>query len=170
MLEGLLELARIGRAEIPPTSVSLGEAAAAAAEHQSSRFREAGGGIAIAPLLSSHGDFHLWQRVFELLFDNAWRYRGDRPPQVTIAAGPASGRIAVTDSGIGIAAEFRERIFEPFQRLHGRDSVPGVGLGLTIARKIVGRHGGRLTVEAEPAGGSRFVIELAPSRHDDHAD
>ena len=83
--------------------------------------------------------------------------------RVTIELSAADGEavVAVTDWGIGIAPEDRERIFEPFRRTQlSRDLVPGVGLGLSVARKIVDAHGGRVEVDSEVGRGSTFRVRL----------
>ncbi len=69
-------------------------------------------------------------------------------------------RLCIADNGIGIAREHLAKIFEPFERLHGKQVYPGTGLGLAIVRKAVERMGGRVGVESEPGRGSRFWIEL----------
>ena len=69
--------------------------------------------------------------------------------------------VSVSDEGIGIPAEERERIFEPFRRTgRSRELVPGVGLGLSVARKIVAGHGGTLEVESRVGAGSTFRVRL----------
>ena len=75
------------------------------------------------------------------------------------AADQPMASIEVIDSGIGIALEDRERIFEKFERLAGPD-VPGNGLGLAISRDLARLHGGTLTVESTPGLGSRFILRL----------
>ena len=70
-------------------------------------------------------------------------------------------RIFVRDEGIGFDREYADRIFRPFQQLHGKTApYGGTGMGLAICRKIVDRHGGKIAAESQPGGGSTFIIEL----------
>ena len=69
-------------------------------------------------------------------------------------------RVTVTDNGIGIRRDHQQRIFQVFQRLHGEDEYPGIGIGLAIARLAVERMGGTIGVESTPDQGSVFWIDL----------
>lgn len=73
-------------------------------------------------------------------------------------------RLWIRDNGIGIAPEHHERIFKPFERLHGVETYPGTGIGLAIVRRSIERMGGRSGVEPIPGGGSAFWIELPEPR------
>jgi signal transduction histidine kinase len=73
----------------------------------------------------------------------------------------------VQDNGIGFEQEYVDRIFELFQRLHGRDEYQGTGMGLAICRKIVERHSGSITAFSAPGEGSRFVFRL-PIQQNSH--
>ncbi len=104
------------------------------------------------------------QRLFENLIGNAMTYQPEgRAPVITVSSVESGGRwrICVTDNGIGIEPEYAKQIFEPFRRLHTWDKYSGTGLGLTICRKIVERHGGEIWVEPAPDHGARFCFTLA---------
>ncbi|HRY26915.1 MAG: hypothetical protein H6852_04595 [Geminicoccaceae bacterium] len=156
MLAGLLELGRIGRQEPAHVALDLAAIAEAAAAGFRPNVTAAGGKLEIGELPACEGDPDLWRRLIAILIDNALTYRSAAPPVIRIDG--EAGRITIADNGIGIAAEFHERIFEPFQRLHTRDAIPGVGMGLAIARKIAERQGRRIELSSSPGTGSRFAI------------
>ncbi len=81
-----------------------------------------------------------------------------------LAAHPDAIEITVRDNGIGFDEKYLDRIFTPFQRLHGRDRYEGTGIGLAVCRRIVERHGGFITARSTPGAGSAFRIVL-PRHH-----
>jgi len=101
-------------------------------------------------------------RLFQNLIGNALKYRGEESPRIRIGAKLAGKRceIFVEDNGLGFDQQFAERIFKPFQKLHGRKAYEGTGMGLAICRKIAERHGGSIRAESEPGKGSTFIITL----------
>ena len=109
------------------------------------------------------GDDEMLKRMLLNLLDNAVKYT---PPggEISIALRSQNGdvKIVVSDTGIGIPAEFQQRIFDRFYRVDKARSraLGGAGLGLSIARWIVAGHGGSLSVESEPGRGSSFTVEL----------
>jgi light-regulated signal transduction histidine kinase (bacteriophytochrome) len=158
MLASLLEFARIGATPCPGDELDLQPVIAAAVRGLRPQLDAKGGSIEIGALPTVTGSAELWRRLLAILIENAIVYRSAAPPVVRISASP--GRITVADNGIGIAPRFFARIFEPFQRLHTRDAIPGCGMGLTIARRIAEHHGCTLDVEAGEPGGSVFVVGL----------
>ncbi|HWU89467.1 MAG TPA: HAMP domain-containing sensor histidine kinase [Kofleriaceae bacterium] len=96
------------------------------------------------------------------LVSNAIKY-SPRGGEVRIAAGASATHalLSVTDQGIGMTGEDREHIWEPFRRSRrAAETIPGVGLGLSIAKRIIEAHGGKITVESEPGVGSTFSLKL----------
>jgi PAS domain S-box-containing protein len=121
---------------------------------------EAGAEVSVDALPTVRGDGLQLMQLFQNLIANAIKFRGDAPPRVRVTAerGEHEWVISVRDNGIGIAPEFAERIFVIFQRLHSRDEYPGTGIGLSICKKIVERHGGRIWVESQPGEGTAFHL------------
>ena len=124
--------------------------------------QESGARITRAPLPVVKGDPMQLLQLLQNLIGNALKFKRVDPIEVHIAAEPADGewRFTVRDNGIGIAAEYHERIFVLFQRLHGRGDYPGTGIGLAICKKIAERHGGRIGVQSQPGAGSTFSFTI----------
>ena len=93
--------------------------------------------------------------------------RPEEPPVITIESRRVGTfcQIFVRDNGIGFEEKYCDRIFEMFQRLHGRDEYEGTGMGLAICRKIVERHGGSITATSVPGAGATFIVKLPAYRH-----
>jgi len=101
-------------------------------------------------------------QLFQNLIGNAIKFRGDLPPSIRITAQQKKEEwlFSVQDNGIGFEAEYAERVFQIFHRLHGPGEYPGTGIGLAICKKIVEKHGGRIWAESEPKKGSTFSFSL----------
>ena len=127
----------------------------------------AGASVSVTGLPCIVGDAAQLRQLFINLIGNALKYRvPTRPPRIDIDAvpGPAlarpATRIRVADNGIGFDDTHRERIFQPFQRLHSYAEYPGTGLGLAIVRRIAEQHGGQVQAHGWPGEGAEFIVDL----------
>jgi len=118
--------------------------------------------VDVDPLPSVVGDRDQLALVFENLLENAVKYRSGDSVSIRLDAQQCGDRwrIRVADDGIGISDEYHESVFELFERLHSADRYPGTGVGLSICKKIIDRHGGKISVETLPGAGSAFVVSL----------
>jgi PAS domain S-box-containing protein len=108
------------------------------------------------------GDPGQLRQLFQNLISNGIKFVEEGPPRIHVSAvrDGRSWRFGVADNGIGIDSNHAERIFAVFKRLHGRDAYPGSGIGLSICKRIVERHNGRIWVEPSETGGSRFCFTI----------
>lgn len=120
--------------------------------------------IKLEPLPVVQADRRQMHSLFLNLLNNALKYRcPEESPKITVEVQPwgAGGvEIMVGDNGIGFDDKYLDRIFRPFQRLHGRSEYQGSGIGLAICKKIIDRHGGEITAHGTPGAGARFIIRL----------
>ena len=124
--------------------------------------KESGGTLTVDELPIATIDEGQFTTVFEQLLTNALRYRRNgNAPEVHVKAEEDSAAwiVSVADNGPGIETQYQEQVFEPLKRLHGKQ-IPGVGLGLSICRKIVGAHGGKIWVESDGKQGSDFKFTV----------
>jgi PAS domain S-box-containing protein len=163
LIEDLLQLSRVETKGRPLAPTDTGEVVADALRLMDASIREAGSTVAVGEMPTVMADAAQLAQVFQNLLGNALKYRRpDVPPEIRITAERAGAfwRFAVQDNGIGIEAEYFDRIFVIFQRLHTREEYEGTGIGLAVVRKIVERHGGRVGVESIPGEGSTFSFTL----------
>jgi light-regulated signal transduction histidine kinase (bacteriophytochrome) len=184
LIDDLLSFARVTTKAQPFRRVDLNAVLRDVVSDLEHRIGQSGGRVDVGPLPTVLGDFVQMRQVFQNLLGNALKfYAPGCPPVVQISAQktgetvpngdppavPVSWRIVVSDNGIGFQQEYADRIFEVFQRLHGRDDYEGTGIGLAICKKIVERHGGSIAARSEPGCGTRIIIDLpAPAGTEPH--
>lgn len=166
MIRDLLELSRV---RVDPAAqameVDLEACLATVRQNLSKRIEETGADFEIGPLPRVRGNDMQLTRLFQNLVGNALKFISDDAPRirVTAEAGDSGSLVtfSVEDNGIGIEPKHRDRLFQIFQRLHGRDRYEGTGIGLTICKKIVEQHGGRIWID-DPAwdAGTAFRFTL----------
>jgi light-regulated signal transduction histidine kinase (bacteriophytochrome) len=163
LIHGLLEYARVGTRgkEFTPTPIE--QVVNMALMNLSGAIAEAKAEIIVDPLPAIACDSSQLTQVFQNLISNAIKFRrpGERPIiRVSATRGAGEWTMQVTDNGIGIEAKYFERIFQMFQRLHGRDEYAGTGIGLALCKKIVERHGGEMGVSSAPGQGTTFSLTI----------
>jgi signal transduction histidine kinase len=167
LINDLLAFSRVGRTTAGFAPVDLGELAAYASAQLEPARAEADGKIVLGELPVVHGDVSLLRQLLANLIGNGLKFhREGVPPVVTVSAEPVPDgwEIAVADNGIGIEPEYADKVFVIFQRLHGRDIYPGTGIGLSLAKKIVEFHRGRIWLESGDGPGTtvRLTLPAAP--------
>ncbi|MGE5681338.1 MAG: PAS domain S-box protein [Bacillota bacterium] len=102
------------------------------------------------------------KQLFQNLITNAIKFKGENIPVVNISVEQKGRffRFCIKDNGIGINPEYFERIFVIFQRLHDRETYQGTGIGLSVCKRIVEHHGGRIWVESEEGNGASFYFTI----------
>jgi PAS domain S-box-containing protein len=168
MIFGLLDLSRVSTQGLPFSRVDLKVITSEAVSDLEMYLLRSGGSVVIEDLPEIQADPVQMRRLFQNLIGNALKYHRDKvPPEVRVRTVVPEGedgrswvRILIEDNGIGFHMDKLERIFQPFQRLHGKGKYEGTGMGLAICKKIVERHGGQLTAESSPGLGSTFIIDL----------
>jgi light-regulated signal transduction histidine kinase (bacteriophytochrome) len=163
LLDDLLQFARVATKPEPFKVIDLREIVREAADVFEETLRDTGALVEIEDLPNIEADETQILRLFQNLIGNALKFRGDEKPRIIVFAkqdGRGVCEIFLKDNGIGFEQQFAERIFKPFQRLHGRGEYDGTGMGLAICRKIVERHGGSIKAESEPGKGSTFIVRL----------
>jgi PAS domain S-box-containing protein len=162
LIEDLLAFSRLGTRGGASVPTDINVVVAEAVSNLTVAIAESGASVTTGELPTVDGDPGQLGHLFQNLISNAVKFRGEQPPAVRISAERQGDkwRFCVQDNGIGIEAEYFDRIFVIFQRLHGREKYGGTGIGLAIARKIVERHGGRIWVESTPGRGTTFLFTL----------
>ena len=164
LIDALLSYSRLATRAQPFERVDLTQTMLGVMVDLEVRIRESHARVETTVLPQVMADRIQMHQLFLNLVSNAVKFsRPGVPPEVWIGWRLLPGNrceITVADNGIGFEEEYAERIFRPFQRLHGRGEYEGTGMGLPICRKIATRHGGSIVARSQPGEGSTFVVEL----------
>jgi len=166
LIADLLAYARVTSRSDPFARIDLTQIAREEAEGLDVRLQETGGSIRVEALPMIDADRAQMRQLFHNLLGNALKFhREGVPPEVVITGSLSEedggvAEIQVQDNGIGFEEKHRDRIFELFGRLHGRDDYEGTGMGLAICKKIVERHGGTISPRSIPGVGTTMIVRI----------
>ena len=174
LIQDLLTYSRIGTRQGPLEPVDCNSALKKALDNLKVSIEESCAAVESATLPTVRVDEVQLIQLFQNLVGNSIKYRSSEPPRISIMAErierssvpiphPVTGGgwlFMIKDNGIGINPEYSERIFQIFQRLHGKDEYPGTGIGLAVCKKVVERHGGRIWVTSETGKGATFSFTI----------
>lgn len=169
MIEGLLVLDRVSRAELCGEPIDLSGLSRRLLEECSGSDPGREVSVTVQDGLWVHADKRLTQVAMKQLLDNAWKFTSLRA-QARIEVGMQEAEngepvFFVRDNGCGFDMAYADKLFRVFQRLHSSQEFPGTGVGLVIAHRVIGRHGGRIWADAKTSGGATFYFTL-PSMMD----
>ncbi len=168
LIEDLLALSRVTTRAQPFVSVNLTQVAQEVLSDLEVLVQQTKGSVEVGDLPTIKADPLQMRQLLQNLIGNALKFhRQQEPPIVKIYSQTIKGengselcRIIVEDNGIGFDEKYLERIFNVFQRLHGRSEYEGTGIGLAICRKIAERHQGSITAKSQPRQGSSFIVTM----------
>lgn len=164
-INDLLMLSRVTTQAQPFVRVNLNTVVQEVLADLDIQLQETGGTVDVEALPTVKADPLQMRQLMQNLLSNALKFhQSEIAPVVKVYSQPSQlpdqEQIVVKDEGIGFKSEYEEQIFEAFQRLHSRRHYEGTGLGLTICRKIVQRHGGMISASSVPGEGAMFTITL----------
>jgi len=164
LIDDMLDMSRIntGKLTLDVEEVELGPLIRESLERFSSQLEFAGCEVNIKRFdqVTGNWDRYRLEQVFINLLTNAMKYGAHKPIEISIELQDELVTLSVTDHGIGIAAEDQARVFQPFERASRGRGIPGLGLGLYIAKQITEAHGGTINVQSAIGVGSTFSVIL----------
>ncbi|WP_202951140.1 CHASE4 domain-containing protein [Synechococcus sp. PCC 7336] len=173
LIQDLLACSQVTTNAQPFALVSLEDIVKAVLSNLEECIQQTDATVEVGPLPDIEAEPFQMRQLFQNLIGNALKFsQPGQPPEIAVKSeivavesqGEEAGRdicrIWVEDNGIGFDEQYRERIFEMFQRLHGRSHYPGTGIGLAVCRKIVERHSGTISARSQPNRGATFTLTL----------
>lgn len=163
LIRDLLEYSRLGHREPRQETVDLGRLLDRVRADLRAQLDATGGVVEAGELPAVRGDEMQLGRLLQNLVSNGLKFQNKgNQPRIRVDAEREGPWVSLTiqDNGIGIEGEYLDQIFKPFKRLHSVSKYEGSGIGLSVCRKIVERHGGTIAVASVPGEGTRFLLRL----------
>jgi light-regulated signal transduction histidine kinase (bacteriophytochrome) len=162
LIEDLLRFSRLSRQPLNKASVSISDLVNGILEELRNETSGREVDVRVGELPNVIGDVGLLRQVFVNLLSNAFKFTRGKPARIEVGLEPVGGERAffVRDNGAGFDMAYAEKLFSVFQRLHTEDQFEGTGVGLSVAHRIIHRHGGRIWAQAEVGKGATFYMTL----------
>ncbi|HTX99775.1 MAG TPA: two-component regulator propeller domain-containing protein [Bacteroidota bacterium] len=163
LIDGLLKLSRLSRSEVRRTELDMGSMVRTVFDEITTTDDRKRIRFSVEPLPPSAGDSMLIHQVLVNLLSNAVKFTSKTAqPEITVSAKSAERETvyAITDNGAGFDAQYADKLFKVFQRLHGSAEFEGTGIGLAIVQRVIHRHGGKVWAVGEPEKGATFYFTL----------
>jgi two-component system NtrC family sensor kinase len=163
LIEDLLRFSRLGRQPLAKRPVDVIQVVGELVKELATEHADRQVDVHIADLPNVVGDISLLRQVFANLLSNAFKFTRDRKPATIEVRGVREGPetvFSVRDNGAGFDMQYAAKLFGVFQRLHSEDEFAGTGVGLSLAHRIVSRHGGRMWAEAQIDKGATFHFSI----------
>jgi signal transduction histidine kinase len=167
LIEDLLRYSRVSTQGRPFAPVDLRRVSDDVVEDLSEQINTTGAVVRVGSLPTINADAPQMRQLLQNLISNAIKFRREGvTPEVDVESKVESGWVTITvrDNGIGFDPQYSRRIFRVFERLHGRGTYPGTGIGLALCRKIAERHGGTIVARSVPDEGSTFTVTMQTQR------
>lgn len=166
LINDLLHFSRVKTAVARTQDIDMNKTVADVLADLEVAIEEAGGTVTVGELPTVSSDPSQTRQLMQNLIGNAIKFRKPDGPCAVAVNGrtleDGSVELTIADNGIGFDEKYLDKIFKPFQRLHGRNEFAGSGIGLAVCRRIAERQGGSLNATSEPGVGSTFCITFAP--------
>ncbi|MCE1196695.1 ATP-binding protein [bacterium] len=163
LIDDLLRLSRVGRQSLDRVEIDFTAMARAVAEDIAAQYPGRTVSLRIQEGMAARADKALLEVALGNLLGNAWKFTSSSPGAVIKVQSVDSGGetiYSVADNGVGFDMAYSQKLFTPFQRLHDEREYAGSGIGLSLAQRIVARHGGKIWAQAEPGKGATFFFTL----------
>lgn len=165
LIDAMLQLARASRAVVTRGAIDVSEIADSLVQSLRAQHPEREVEVVVQPGMRAHAYPQLFESILQNLLVNSWTYTSKREQaRIEVGANHVNGETIfyVRDNGEGFDTRMAEKMFAPFQRLHPNDEHDGVGIGLSTAKRLVHRHGGRIWADGEVGVGSTFWFTVEP--------
>lgn len=162
LIQDLLLYSRVSRNDLLKEPVDLKETMRHVTDDLGNAILDTKAVVVFEDLPTIEGNGTQLYQLLQNLVSNSPKYHGSAPPKVKLSAEKKGDEwlICCEDNGIGFDPKYSERVFQLFQRLHSRSEYPGTGIGLSLCKRIVERHGGKIWVETAPGKGTKFFFTL----------